>query len=276
MCNGGGRMSSNYTPIPIINRMASILNRVLASSCGVGTGELLRSESIPKTTLYRLLKSMVDNEFLLYLPESGVYTIGPKFTASYVALDERVSRLRDTAMPFLQQLADQVQETIKLTVLSGMQSYTVTSVEGSRPLRISIDTGAVFPLHAGASGKVLMSSLTRPAIERYYAQFGIRYTDTTIMSIEAMERELSQIRTCGYAVDNGEYMSEIKAVAAPVCDAARQIIAAVSITYPSSNQEHIDMEQLVSQVMLTARKIGEAAASKEIWENPARLVNRGF
>ena len=36
------------------------------------------------------------------------------------------------------------------------------------------------------------------------------------------------------------------------------------------------MEQLVSQVMLTARKIGEAAAAKEIWENPARLVNRGF
>ena len=36
------------------------------------------------------------------------------------------------------------------------------------------------------------------------------------MSIEAMERELSQIRDCGYAVDNGEYMSEIKAVALPV------------------------------------------------------------
>ena len=266
-------MSNSYAPIPIINRMSSILNKVLASSCGVGTTDLLRSEDIPKTTLYRLLKSMVDNGFLTYSPETAMYTIGPKFTSTYVALDERISRLRDTAMPHLQQLANQMQETVKLTVLSGMQSYTVASVEGSRPLRISIDTGAVFPLHAGAAGKVLMSNLTHSAIVQYYTLYGIRYTDTTIMSVEAMEEELEQIRTRGYATDNGEYMSEIKAVAAPVFDAGKQIIAAVSVTYPASNQVHIDMNQLISQVILTTQKIGIASSTKEIWERPARLVS---
>ena len=126
-------MSSHYSPIPIINRMSSLLNSILASPNGLRANELLRTENIPKTTLYRLLTSMTENELLTYIPTSGVYTLGPKFTAAYTSMDERAGRLREAAMPHLRFLAEQVQETVKLTVLSGMQSYTIASVEGTRP-----------------------------------------------------------------------------------------------------------------------------------------------
>ena len=56
---------------------------------------------------------------------------------------------------------------MKLTVLSGLRSYAA-AVEGGRPIRVSIDPGAVFPLHAGAAGKVLMCSLSRQSIRWYY------------------------------------------------------------------------------------------------------------
>ena len=115
-------MSSHYSPIPIINRMSNLLNSILASPNGLRANELLRTENIPKTTLYRLLTSMTENELLTYIPTSGVYTLGPKFTAAYTSMDERAGRLREAAMPHLRFLAEQVQETVKLTVLSGMQS----------------------------------------------------------------------------------------------------------------------------------------------------------
>ena len=266
-------MSSHYSPIPIINRMSSLLNSILASPNGLRANELLRTENIPKTTLYRLLTSMTENELLTYIPTSGVYTLGPKFTAAYTSMDERAGRLREAAMPHLRFLAEQVQETVKLTVLSGMQSYSIASVEGTRPIRISIDSGALFPLHAGASGKILMCCLNDAAIQRYYSQYGIRYTETTIMTVEDMKEELNRIRRSGYAVDNGEYMPEIRATAAPVQDAAGQIIAAVSVAYPVSNQDHIDPNQLALQIMQTARTVGAAYTSKETWDRPARLVH---
>lgn len=265
-------MSGNYSPIPIIDRMSSVLEYVLSQRNGAPACALLRAMDIPKTTLYRLLASMTQNEFLAYHPETGVYTLGAKFAETYISMDERVSWLREVAMPYLQFLANQVQETVKLSVLSGLQSYTISSVEGNRPMRISIDTGAIFPLHAGAAGKVLLASLSEQSIHRYYDLYGISYTDATITSVDEILKELETFRKQGYAIDRGEYMPEIRAVAAPILDPAGQTIAAISIAYPAAMQDHIDIPQLAAQIIQTAQSIAAALNTKEIWERPARLV----
>ena len=265
-------MSGHYSSVPIIDRMSSVLTRIIEDPNGKTASELLKSEDIPKTTLYRLLASMVQNEFLAYHPETGIYSLGSKFTSTYVSMDERASRLREVALPHLRFLAEQVQETVKLSVLSGMHSYTISSVEGTRPMRISIDTGAVFPLHAGAAGKVLMCCLSEQAIRRYYELYGIRYTDTTIMTVEEILQELDIVRKQGFAVDRGEYMSEIRAVAVPVLDTVGQTIAAISIAYPASTQEHTDIDYLAAIITQTARSVSAAFCAKEIWDRPARLI----
>ena len=266
-------MNNNYTPIPILNRMSEIIDIFLRSPNSLRANDLLHQLDIPKATFYRLLHSMCANGFLSYSPDAGVYSLGLKFHTAYTSMDERASHVREAAMPHLNYLANQVQETVKLSVLSGLQSYTIASVEGNRPLRISIDTGAVFPLHAGAAGKVLMCSIGDDAIEQYYLRYGTRYTDATIMTIPEMKEELHQIGIRGYAVDNGEYMPEIRAVAAPIKDAYGAIIAAVSVAYPVSNQDSIAPAHLATQVMQTAHAISLTYAAKEAWPQPAKLVH---
>lgn len=265
-------MSSNYSSIPIIDRMASVLDIILDIPNGITASELLHLLDIPKTTLYRLLSSMVQNELLSYFSETGTYTIGPKFTLTYVSMEERASRLREAAMPHLHALADQIEETVKLSVLSGLQSYTIATVESSRPLRISVDTGALFPLHAGATGKILMCSLNDAAMQRYFKSYGIAYTDATITDITEMKKELEIIRKRGYATDVGEYMPEIYAVAAPVTDCSGQITAAISIAYPSMHKDHIRMDELAAQLQQTAAAVGIAYISEEVQKYPARLI----
>lgn len=265
-------MSSNYAPIPIINRMTAILDKVLTSPEGISTSDLLHSEDIPKTTLYRLLASMTENEYLTYSTETGLYTLGSKFTSTYISLDERVSKLRDVALPHLQQLAEHAQETVKLTVLSGLQSHTVASFEGTRPLRISIATGAVFPLHAGASGKVLMCTLSKSAVRRYYELHGVQWTANTIMNVDDMEKELDEIRAQGYATDDGEYLPEILAIAVPVYDMHKQIIASISISYPSAYRDSVDASWLIEQASQTAQTITKELSTKDLQQPLARLV----
>ena len=62
----------------------------------------------------------------------------------------KFEKLKDIARPYLKSLADSIQETVKISVFSGMQAFTLISIEGSRPIRINIDIGALFPLNAGA------------------------------------------------------------------------------------------------------------------------------
>lgn len=265
-------MSSNYSSIPIVDRMASVLDIILYVPNGITASELLHLLDIPKTTLYRLLSSMVKNELLSYFPETGNYTIGPKFTLTYVSMDERAARLRETAMPHLHALANQAEETVKLSVLSGLQSYTIATVESSRPLRISVDTGAIFPLHAGATGKVLLCAFNDTALQRYFKSYGTAYTDATITDINEMKKELEIIRKRGYATDIGEYMPEICAVAAPVTDLSGQIIAAISIAFPSMHKDHIDMDELAASIQQTASAVKAAYMSVEVQKYPARLI----
>lgn len=266
-------MSGSYAPIPIIDRMSSILNMILDAPDGMRASELLRTSQIPKTTLYRLLSSMTANGFLTYLPETGVYSLGTKFMTSYVSVDERAGRLREAAMPHLRQLADSVQQTVKLTVISGLLSYTIASVESSSPLRISIDAGAVFPLHAGAAGKILMCCLDDDLIHRYYQIYGIRYTDKTIMGFEEIKRELELVRERGYATDSGEYLPEIRAVAVSVVNGGGQTIASISVTYPSFVEDRINIRHLAAQITQTAAAVSEAFhASAHSRRMPAKVV----
>lgn len=265
-------MSNNYSAIPIIDRMALVLDFISENSGTATAASILRAMDIPKTTLYRLLASMTENDLLTFLPETGSYCIGPKFTATYISMDERNGKLREIAAPHLQFLADQVQETVKLSVLSNLQSYTISSVEGNRPIRISIDTGAVFPLHAGAAGKVLLCSLSEHMLRRYYELYGVRYTDTTIMTVPDMLLELEKIRTQGYATDRGEYMSEIQAVAAPITAPGRQTIAAVSIAYPTSTHTAAEEQRFINILIQTCHFISDAMSTADIWEHPARLI----
>lgn len=265
-------MSSNYAPIPIIDRMSAILDIVLNSN-GISASELFHRGNIPKTTLYRLLTSMVQNDFLSYNSDSGTYTIGTKFTMTYVSMDEQTNRLKETSLPYLNQLAEQIQETVKLSVLSGWSAYVIASVESQQPIRIKIDTGASFPLHAGATGKVLMCDFSKSTLQKYYEMHARRYTSTTIMTIEEMEAELDTIRQYGYALDNGEYLPEILAIAVPVKNQAGNTIAALSIPYPSLHKDRIDILQAAELLCQTASAISLSYSPKDTKENPARLVD---
>ncbi len=258
---------------PTVERMSHILDILLAKGSGITAAELLRSLDIPKTTLYRILYSMTENGFLTYLPESSLYLPGDKFTTCYISMDERVSNIRKFAEPHMHSLASQIQETVKLCVLSGMKAYTISSVKGTRPIHINIGNRAIFPLHTGASGKVLMCSLSENQLRNYFALYAVPYTDKTIVTLEEMTEELSAIRKKGFATDHGEYMTEINAVAVPIYGEANQIIAALSIVYHSAST-YISESQLTALLQVTASKISSALKSTDIWEHPVTIVQK--
>ena len=84
---------SNYVPVPIVDRTSMIIDIILKSPEGISASDLLNQTDIPKTTLYRLLTSLVDNDFLSYNSKAGLFGIGQKFTMTYTFMQEQNSRL---------------------------------------------------------------------------------------------------------------------------------------------------------------------------------------
>lgn len=268
-------MSNQYSTIPIIDRASNILREVINSSDGIQAKKLYHESNIPKTTFYRLLASMVKNDLLEYHSDTGEYTIGRLLASVYNTRDSKVWQMREIAMPLMKELSQCTGETAKLAVISGTYAYTIATAEADMPMRVSINPGSIFPMHASAAGKILMSNFSEDDLQHYgecCETLGIRYTEKTILTIEALRQELQVTREQGYAIDKGEFIGEIQAVAAPVLNSAGQIVAAISIVYPVFKEERVEIKYLVSEINKTAKKIMDKVKNDGFSQIPAQLI----
>lgn len=250
-------MDSFYPDVPNVERMSLVLDAILSHPGGMCTRDLLAVTQLPKTTLYRLLNAMTQHGFLSFHKPANLYTLGTRFLFSPASSGQWDFGLRHVATPLIQQLASEIQESIKLNTISGIFNHTIAVAEGPKPIRITVDLGALFPLHAGASGKILMQDFSESDLLRYFSVNVDVYTDKTITNLQTMLDELAKIRAQGYALDTGEIMPEVFAVAVPVYYSG-MIIAALSVTYPSILHNSFSISRSVELLQDTSRKISEA------------------
>ena len=86
-----------------------------------------------------------------------------------------------------------------------------------------------------------------------------RFTKNTITSLSDMERELSRIRTRGYAVDQQENEPGVCCVAAPIADPLQGIVAAISVSGPTVRIREESLQDLGRQVIDAGRAIARYA-----------------
>jgi DNA-binding IclR family transcriptional regulator len=174
-------------------------------------------------------------------------------------------RLQEFALPFMRQLSIATGETIVLSTLHAQQGVCVERVEGHHTLRISHALGAIFPLHAGASGKILMAFVNRQEQQKIIEDIGLpRFSDTTITDRHKLLAELAQIRKQGYALSNGEVIRETFGVGAPIISRIGKTIAALSMSAPTHRLEKENRQQMIDLVVGTARKISMEFQSQEV------------
>ena len=83
----------------------------------------------------------------------------------------------------------------------------------------------------------------------------IAFTENTITTYEDLFQTLKEIRQKGYALDNEEIEIGLRCVAAPVYNNNGKIVAAVSISGPTTRIKEENLPELISGVQNCARKI---------------------
>ncbi len=85
------------------------------------------------------------------------------------------------------------------------------------------------PLHRVATGKALLAFLDEEDRGRLLADLDwTRATPRSIVSPDAMRRELDLVRERGWALDDREALEDTSCIAAPVFDGRNRVVAAVA------------------------------------------------
>ncbi|RTI01274.1 IclR family transcriptional regulator [Thermus scotoductus] len=230
--------------VKTLERGLSVL-QALAELKEAGLSPLAERTGLTKSTLYRLLQTLVRHGFVE--EERGVYRVGPKAFAVGQVYPRQ--NLLLAAHPEMEALAAETGESVNLAVLAGREALYLDQAEGARLVRLFTAPGSRAPLHATGVGKVLLAFRGIPE--------GLSltpYTPYTLTRLEDLKRELETVRRKGYALDNEERELGVRCVAAPVFGPGGEVVAALSLSAPASRLSLEEAHRLAPRVMEAARK----------------------
>jgi DNA-binding IclR family transcriptional regulator len=209
----------------------------------------------PKSTTYRHI-AILQNKGFLERTSPGNFRLGLRILQLARALRSKWD-VADIALPIMEAIAEQAQETVLLTRLFARQGIIIERVEPPQTVRISFEAGQVQPLHAGASWKILLANLNEDAWDQYLPQPLTQFTASTITDLGALKGDLRQIRKQGYAVTYNEVDPEVVAVAVPILNTKKQLVAGLSLAGPSFRMDETAIENHLGLLMQGAADIQE-------------------
>lgn len=211
-----------------VHRLVEVLDFLLQTPGQAATlSEVVNAVRRPLSSTHELLQSMVASG-LLVVSAGKRYQPGPVLRWLAVqALDQ--ADIVATSRPYLDRMVREVGHDAYLAVRDGDAVSYVARCVGTYRAGLDIKLGEPVPLHSSAVGK-LFSALHPDLGERVLAMTLPRLTRRTIVETERLERELQEIRERGTALSMEETITGIVGFAAPVCDAAGRLVAAVHIS----------------------------------------------
>jgi len=175
--------------------------------------ELASEIDVPLSTCYRYV-ALLREMGLLEEGERSTYHVTPQIM--HVARAAQVSNdLTRIVQPFMQDVAAAVNETVMLMQAYGGSAVCIESIESTRPVRLSFESGHTLPLGNGASGKLLLAYVSerdRTALLDERAAIDSEFAGRR----EALEKDLPQIAKQGWATSHAEIEEGVWACAAAI------------------------------------------------------------
>jgi DNA-binding IclR family transcriptional regulator len=216
-----------------VERAFAILCVLAERSDPMGVSEIARRTGLPKSTVHLGLQTMRTLGFVEQEPDGDRYGLGLQAAQLGVqALDH--SRLVRYLRPRMEQLAHESGEAVSLGIRQNRSVVFIERYETLHVLSTSIRVGLPMPLHALATGKVLLAALTDDEVREIYPDEELpEQSEKTIRTLTALFEELAQVRERGYAHNHDELYDGVSAAAVPV-RLGNHVVAALSIAGPTS------------------------------------------
>src|SRR6185437_15851958 len=136
----------------------------------------------------------------------------------------------------MRELAHSTGEAVHLArrVPSGGGVYVAQERPGVQQISVETEIGARPPLHCTATGKALIVDADEEELRRLLSEPFQQHTWRTVITFEALCRNLAETRERGYAIDDEEFQADVRCVAAPISDLMGRTVACVGISGPTT------------------------------------------
>lgn len=198
---------------PAVEKAFRLLRYVANSDDALRLSDLARDLRFSKSTTHGLIRALVETGALIQNQNDKRIYLGPA-TVELALKNQNYLQLGQEAQPNLDELRDLINETVFFGLMRPWRALIMATSEPRGPMKISSPPGFSVPLLAGALGKVFLSQLDDKEVGQIIKEQGLpEYTKFSITHKQTYLNEIAHVRRLGYALDNGEYLSGVNAIA---------------------------------------------------------------
>lgn len=247
-------MESNQSNAAAV-RAFRVLEVVAQHRDGCALGTVVDAVALPKQTVHRLVAQLQLAGLLVREPGTRRVQLGHRVERFALgALMHGPARAERHAI--LSALVAEIGETCNLAALAGTDIVYLDRVETSWPLRMLLAPGSHVPLHASASGKLLLALLPKAQRTRLLEQLTLHgYTERTIVDRRRLEKDLEETRARRIGINRAEHLRGMCGVAVPVMLDRRRACAAVAVQAPEGRASIDELLGHVPRLLAAAERI---------------------
>jgi DNA-binding IclR family transcriptional regulator len=229
-------MAPTYHLVQSLIKSVAILEILADSVEGMGVTEISERVGMNKSTVHRILTTLVHERYVEQDVRKGRYRLSFKL---FEIARKILNNVRTTKVvaPFLEKLVDETGESARLIVPDYEHARLVVCDEvlTSKPIMVRTHLGETLSLSQTAAGKMFLASLTDDGIKKLMDEKGRKTVlEDEGYSFSQLRKDLGQVREAGFSYDSTQVEKEtVSNVAAPVRDESGDIVALIDIFWPA-------------------------------------------
>lgn len=230
-------------PSGALLRGLAIIRAIVNAHAPMTQGELADRTGLDASTTLRLAQTLVTEGYLVRLEPGKRYCAGPQ-SLSMLSPYHPLNTFRRETAEVLQKARDEVGATVALVLFLGSERLIVDMAQGNEGLAPFYDTWLRTPVHAAASGKILLASLGPKQKREVLGPLPlVKVAENTITDLAKLDKELNAIRENGYSISIGEVHGGMNAVAAAI-EHNRSVVGCIvsvgtSTRLPAEDCDHV-------------------------------------
>jgi len=198
----------------------------------LGVTDLSKRLKLHKNNVFRLLATLEARGYVEQNKATENYRLGVRCLQLGQRFAVQLGLLRQ-AEPVLAELAKSMRETAVLAVHRSPGMIPLAAADGGQPVRAVVQIGEPMPLHCTAVGKAHLAFFAGEDLPQRVPAALPAHTSRTITDQQRFIAEIEATTRRGYAVEVGEFIEDVHAVAVPVRDYTGAVVACLGLTGPA-------------------------------------------
>ncbi len=229
------QLDKNY--IAVMGKIFDVLNYMIDKGPKqepIAFAQMVKALPLSRTTIHRILYSLEKLGYVEKADLTAHYRFSTKFF-EFTGLVVQFSYLQSVCRSIMNDLMGRHLESVNLGVIQNGQVVHIDVIQGRNVLRVAAYPGERNPIHCTALGKAILAFWPESELEAILDKLVLeRRTPKTITQKSQLRANLAIVRQRGIAIDAEENLSGVTCIAAPIFNHAGKVVAALSLSGPTS------------------------------------------